>query len=404
MSRKSGVAPGVIIKSALKVLSRPWVASSLVGLEMEKGLFNLLNRDAASGTARSIRQLSIRITDACNLRCHTCGQWGDKGFLREKNLRELKAQELPPERYGALLEDLAAHGHRPTVYLWGGEPMLYPGTLDIIEHATRLRMPAAIATNGTGVKNAAARLTAAPMFLLQISIDGHNAATHNAARPAAGGGDNFRDIREGLAGIKEEKARQGSRLPLVAALTTLSTANVRHVVDIYEAFRGDVDLFVFYLSWWIDDESAARHDKDFARRFGFVPTLHRGWVGDWRIREVDALAEQLRELTRRSAPLSEPAVTIIPNIRERDDLARYYSDHSARFGFDRCISIFQAVELDANGNMSPCRDYHDYVVGNVRETSISALWNSAAYRRFRSSLERDGLMPACSRCCGLMGY
>ena len=354
--------------------------------------------------ARSIRQLSIRITDLCNLRCHTCGQWGDKGFLHDQDLRELKARDLPPERYRELLDDLAGHGHRPTVYLWGGEPMLYPGTLDIIEHATKLRMPTAIATNGTGLAKAAERLTAAPMFLLQVSIDGHNAETHNAARPAAGGGDNFRDIREGLARIKEEKARQKSRLPLVAALTTLSTANMRHIVDIYEAFRKDVDIFVFYLSWWIDEASAKAHDRDFAERFGFDPTLHWGWVGDWVIKDVDTLAEQLAEVRRRCAPLSEPAVNVIPNITARDDLARYYTEHSARFGFDRCISIFQAVELDANGNMSPCRDYHDYVVGNVREKTITELWNSPAYTAFRSSLERKGLMPACTRCCGLMGY
>ena len=155
MSRKVGVAPSVILKSVFKVLDKPWMASSLVGLEKEKFLFDLLNRNAASGVARSIRQLSIRITDLCNLRCHTCGQWGDKGFLHDQDLRELKARDLPPERYRELLDDLAGHGHRPTVYLWGGEPMLYPGTLDIIEHATKLRMPTAIATNGTGLAKAA---------------------------------------------------------------------------------------------------------------------------------------------------------------------------------------------------------------------------------------------------------
>jgi radical SAM protein with 4Fe4S-binding SPASM domain len=404
MPRKVGVAPSVVLKSAFKVLDAPWIASCLLGLEKEKIFFGMLNRRAEEGAARSIRQLSIRITDACNLRCHTCGQWGDKGFLRGGDPRARKKQELPPERYRELLDDLAAHGHRPTVYLWGGEPMLYAGALEVIEHATSLRMPTAIATNGTGLRAAAGRMAAAPMFLLQVSIDGHNAEVHNAARPAAGRGDNFRDIREGLAAIKEAKARRGSSLPLVAALTTISAANMRHLVDIYEAFAGDVDIFVFYLSWWIDETRAREHDRDFARRFGFTPKLHWGWVGDWVINDTDALAEQLGEIRRRSAPFAAPAVNIIPNITDREELRRYYSDHAATFGVTRCLSIFQAVELDANGNMSPCRDYHDYVVGNVREETISSLWNSPAYRRFRASLTREGLMPACSRCCGLMGY
>ena len=64
----------------------------------------------------------------------------------------------------------------------------------------------------------------------------------------------------------------------------------------------------------------------------------------------------------------------------------------------------EVVEGDSNGDLSPCRDYHDYVVGNLKEATITELWNSEAYRRFRRSLAEDGLMPVCSRCCGLMGY
>ena len=404
MSRNAAMAAGVILKSARKVLSRPWMLKSLLAVEKDKLLFDLVNRNCREGLARNIRQLSIRITDRCNLRCHTCGQWGDKGFLHDKDARELFDREIPPGRYLELLDDLAAHGQRPTVYLWGGEPMLYKGALDVLEHATRLRMPTMIATNGTGLAKAAERLVSMPMFLLQVSIDGHDAATHNAARPASGGGDNFRDIREGLRRVQEEKERQGGKLPLVAALTTISTANSRHLVDIYDAFSDSVDFFIFYLSWWIDEKRAAAHDADFQRRFGFAPTLHKSWIGDWVNKDVEPLARQFRELERRSAPLSKPPVNILPNITGVDDLRRYYSDHSAAFGFERCISIFRAVEIDSNGDMSPCRDYHDYVVGNVRESTITELWNNEAYRKFRSSLANEGLMPVCSRCCGLMGY
>ena len=60
--------------------------------------------------------------------------------------------------------------------------------------------------------------------------------------------------------------------------------------------------------------------------------------------------------------------------------------------------------MDSNGDLSPCRDYHDYVVGNLKDATITELWNSRAYRDFRRSLATEGLMPAWTRCCGLMGY
>ena len=61
------------------------------------------------------------------------------------------------------------------------------------------------------------------------------------------------------------------------------------------------------------------------------------------------------------------------------------------------------MEVNSNGDLSPCRDYHDYVVGNIKEATITELWNSPAYRKFRQSLATEGLMPVCSRCCGLDG-
>jgi radical SAM protein with 4Fe4S-binding SPASM domain len=404
MSKRSSLALGTILKQTVKIARYPWMAGRLAAVEKEKILFDFLNPRAEMGQARSIRQLSIRITDMCNLRCHTCGQWGDHGFLHGRNLKDLKKQEISPQRYLELLDDLDCHGHHPSVYLWGGEPTMYQGWLDIVERATKLKMPTSIVTNATRLVPAVDRLAAAPLFLLQISIDGHSPETHNAARPSASGGDNHKVIQEALSAIAEAKRRHNTKLPLVAALTTISSANVNHLVDIYEAYKDRVDLFVYYLSWWIDEDSAKAHDEDFTRRFGFTPKLHWGWVGDWTIKDHETLDKQLAEVQRRSKGFNAPAVNIIPNVTGLNNLQRYYTDHSATFGYDRCISIYQAVELDSNGDMSPCRDYHDYIVGNVGEHTITELWNSESYRRFRASLHTEGLMPSCTRCCGLMGY
>jgi radical SAM protein with 4Fe4S-binding SPASM domain len=94
----------------------------------------------------------------------------------------------------------------------------------------------------------------------------------------------------------------------------------------------------------------------------------------------------------------------MPPLTDPNDLKTYYTDHDCRFGFDRCVSIFSAVEINSNGDMSPCRDYHDFVIGNVKENTITELWNSEPYKHFRKSITEQGLMPVCTRCCGLMGY
>jgi radical SAM protein with 4Fe4S-binding SPASM domain len=399
------IAQSAVLKLLPRFLSQPRIAARLAQLQIEKWLFNRIHPDFREGRAHGIRQLSFRITDLCNLRCTTCGQWGEGGYLHGKSLKELKTQEVAPARYGELLDDLVHHGHEPLVYIWGGEPMLYDGTVELIEKTASLGLGTSMVSNGTFIAPAAQRLVQAPLFLLQISIDGHCAALHNAVRPAAGGGgDNFSSIETALAAVNEERRRRAARLPLIASLTVISQANHRHLADIYEAFRDRVDLFVFYLSWWIDPAGASAHDEDFERRFGFKPRLHWGWVGSWKPGDYAALQRQLEALKEPSNRPGAPPVIVIPNLSDQRALEAYYTDHGSRFGFDQCISIYQAVEVDSNGDMSPCRDYHDYVVGNVKEATITELWNSPAYRRFRQSLSNEGLMPVCSRCCGLMGY
>jgi len=403
MVRTSRIGVGPAIKGLPRIIRHPRILAKLVTLQAEKRLFSL-RYPKTNGRAGRIRQASFRITDLCNLRCHTCGQWGESGFLHGLDLKRLKEREVKPARYLEIFKDLIRHRHQPLVYFWGGEPMLYDGLLDLIEEATRLGMPVSIATNGTRVAAAAERLVEAPLFLLQVSLDGPTAEIHNRARPSVGGGNNFKDVQNAFKAVSEARRRSRSGLPFLVSLTTISQANLEHLVDIYEAFRDQVDLFVFYLSWWIDAERAQAHEEDFLGRFGFVPNKHRGWIGGWKSADHRRLDEQLRSLVARSRRLKATPVTILPSILGEDNLKAYYTDHACRFGFDRCISIYQAVEVNSNGDVSPCRDYHDFVVGNIKNATITNLWNSIPYQNFRRSLSDQGLMPGCSRCCGLMGY
>ena len=244
------------------------------------------------------------------------------------------------------------------------------------------------------------------MFLLQISIDGPTAGHPQRGPAGAGGGNNFAGhLRPAWRRCNAAKAGTGNKLPLIGGphhhIPGQRAASLWISTKISET-RWTCSSFTF--PGGSTKPAPQAHEEDFAGRFGFTPKLHRGWVGDWTIKETALLDAQLKEVLKRSKGFSAPAVNIIPNITGVENLREYYTDHSANYGYDKCISIYQAVEIDSNGDMSPCRDYHDYVVGNVKEQTISQIWNNAAYRKFRSSLCTKGLMPVCTRCCGLMGY
>lgn len=404
MAPRNKLSPLAVAKNARRVLRHPGIASRLINVEASKWFFALLNPQARKGYARQIRTIVLRPTDLCNLRCRVCGQWGEHGYQFSRDIKSFKRDEIPLSRYVFLLEDLQARGHRPLLVLLGGEPMLYEKTVDLAEAAADLGLPVMMTTNGTGLVPAAARLARAPLFGLQLSIDGHNAELHNSLRPGAGALDNFAQIESALAAVRQARAEAGCGLPLITAITVISRDNAGHLIDIYETFRKRVDLFVFCLSWWIDEAAARAHEADFSRRFGFSPKRHRGYLSELKPQDFPLLHRQLQEVLSRSRPWDAAPVSIIPPLTSEADLAVYYTDHRARFGYDRCTAIFQEIQVMSDGRVTPCRSFIDYPVGNVKEATLTELWNSPDYIKFRRSLMQEGLMPACSRCCGLLGF
>lgn len=402
MAPRSKLSPLAVAKNAWRVVRHPGIASRLLGLEAAKLFFDFFNPQAQEGFARQIRTIVLRPTDLCNLRCRVCGQWGEHGYQFGRDPKSFKEKELPVSRYVFLLEDLRRRGQRPLLVLLGGEPMLYEGIVDLMDAAASLGLPVMMTTNGTGVAAVAPRLVNAPLFGLQLSIDGHTPELHNRLRPGAV--NNFAQIEAALTAVRQAREEAGRRLPLITAITVISRENAGHLADIYQTFRGRVDLFVFCLSWWIDEDAARAHDADFSRRFGFLPRLHRGYLSDSQPRDYQLLHRQLEEVLSLSRPWGAPPVSIIPPLSGAADLRTYYTDHGARFGYRRCTAIFQEMQIMSDGRVTPCRSYIDYPVGNVKEATLTELWNSPAYVNFRRSLMTEGLMPVCSRCCGLLGF
>ena len=103
---RSGIHPLTLARLAGRFAPHPWIWTKFVRLQVEKHCLGLRPWRSRSGRAGKIRQLSIRLTDRCNLRCATCGQWGERGFLHGRDQRELRQREVPAERHAAAIAEL----------------------------------------------------------------------------------------------------------------------------------------------------------------------------------------------------------------------------------------------------------------------------------------------------------
>ncbi|MFH1679433.1 MAG: radical SAM protein [Candidatus Eisenbacteria bacterium] len=406
MPVRSRIPPRGFMKTLAAALGEDGCTTrTFLRYQAAKELFSLRHPlGARHGKGDGVQLVSLRITDRCNLRCHSCGQWGDNGYLLDTPPGELRRREVPLEVYRRFVDDIAAAGWSPIWYVWGGEPMLYPGILDLLRYIHERRMPISLVTNGTRVAAHAEEIVKT-CRVFYISLDGPNAEIHNRQRPGAGASaDNFRDVHAALEAVREEKKRQGRVYPLVVPLSCITSYNIESLVDLYRLAARYSDAHILYLTWWIDPDSAEEHSREFERRFGFRPRTHLGWIGSWKDFDHRLVAEKLERMRALSRASGRCPPIPMPDLNTRKEIERYYSNHADDFGYDQCVSIFMTMEVDSNGNVSLCRDYHDYVIGNIAGDDVQAMWNNERARRFRRSISTEGILPACRRCCGLMGF
>jgi len=115
------------------------------------------------------------VTRACDLVCKHC---------RASAQERADPEELTTELSKALLEQAASFPRRPTVVLTGGDPLKRADLFELVRHAVACGMQVALTPSATPLATRAAfeQAKEAGVHALGISLDGPDAATHDAFR------------------------------------------------------------------------------------------------------------------------------------------------------------------------------------------------------------------------------
>jgi radical SAM protein with 4Fe4S-binding SPASM domain len=350
-----------------------------------------------------VSQVAIRCTEICDLRCPSCGQWGENGWLLEKQRRGDKLVSMTWETARKTIHETKRD--HPIYYIWGGEPTMWKPLLPFFEELGRNDLLGEVVTNCHGLEPLIEPLIdTGGVAAILVSLDGWDAESQNLLRTPAGGkrSDNYQRTMRAIDKIDAYKRKRDLALPLVAPITVISNLNHPHLARIHKLVREKTQLHPYYYGWFITEERAREHEVVFQRRFGYRPRNHTGYIKSV-FNEVDPAVtahqvEKVFEVAR-----GHPSVpSFFPDIYAQADIRRYYDDHRWTAGYHHCHSIYYAAEISPDGRVTPCRDYQDYECGNINESSFYEIWNGAAFKRFRHEMSK-GLMPVCARCCGLQG-
>lgn len=292
---------------------------------------------------RKLVEVAWEITDSCNFNCIHCynpRNRKDLEYTRVLNvLEELKIMGVDKVKYG------------------GGEPLLRKDFLQILARTIQRGFDTTFSTNGYVVNpKVAGAIKDTGLERIQVSLDG-NEQTHNFIR------NNSEAYSRALNAI-ELFVAQGFK---VSVATTLIKPNLGCLEEIFR------DCETRGVNRWRVMKYIPSCRKDLA------PTPLEYWQAHKKLLELRDKSDRMEVYVARE----------FNEICEQKD----------RFDAG-CFGGRSVASIRANGDVSPCSYFPNFVVGNLKLQSMQELWNSPKMVEFASEIYGDSSCPFFKNCQG----
>ena len=315
--------------------------------------------------------LYLETTNRCNLLCTTC----------PRTYVELEPPaDMSWELFTSIVDQVP--NTKRAVLHGVGEPMLVKNLPEMVRYLKNRGVYVLFNTNGTLLteKNGRAMIGAG-LDELRVSLDASNRVSYLAIR----GKDYFDRILRNVRAFRTLQEREGHLTPRVSAWLT----GLRETLPELPAFvrvaasLGVKEVYLQRLVYFDDGSGHARPDQALYER------MTREDAGF--LKEAEEVAQSLGVTFSASGAASEPGISL-----------KRGSDASP---WSLCRRPWTVMYFTANGRALPCciapfsqRGYEHYTLGDATQSSIEAIWNSAAYTDFRAALLSDRPPPACASC------
>jgi len=339
-------------------------------------------------------EVGVQLTYRCNLRCETCFQWNDQGFFHHLNKAQLKG-ELDASIFEKILYETKTA--KSNLYLWGGEPLVHQNWSELCKMLEKDPRWTVICTNGLLIeKELESLLPISDNLVLLISIDGFK-EDNDAIR---GKGNFDRALRNiDLIQSLQRKGEYKGKVSISAVLNGEIAPRLYSFVEYCEELGID-SLYLVY-PWYIPETIANKMDEYYKSNFSWLNPLSEKVKASWHSYtyhvdsdKVEVLRQQIEKVNARPWNMRiryQPAL-------EADEFSAFVGgSDSPGQRRTQCLSISNRMDVLADGNVSSCKLFPEFSVGNLYEQGVLDIWQSDAFRRVRETIH-GGLTPICSKC------
>ena len=285
-------------------------------------------------------------TQKCNLRCVHCRCSSDM---------QSSEGDFTTVEGKALLEEIAAFS-KPVVVLSGGEPLLRKDIFELATHGTSLGLRMCMATNGALVTDeVCAKLKAADIRMVSLSLDGSSATRH----------DDFRRCPGAFAGVLN--AAERFRAHGIKFLVN-SSFTKRNQDDIAATFRLAKSLGA--TAWYMFMIVPTGRGEEIMSELISAEDYEQ--ILDWHYQQEKEEGEILMR------PTCAPHYYRVQLQRAKAE-GEKFQRRSLTFstgGGKGCIAAQTICLIDCFGNVKPCSYFHR-TAGNVKTTPFREIWASS---------------------------
>jgi radical SAM protein with 4Fe4S-binding SPASM domain len=351
-------------------------------------------RDGSAHTRTLPEEVAFKLTNRCNLRCKHCYQWNEDGHHRQLP----RLEQTRDMSFDVIREVFAATREvRSNLYLWGGEPLIYRDWDRLAELLREDPRWTTICTNGLEIERKIESLCSISDTLeMYIAVEGFQ-PEHDAIR----GPEAFRRTMAGVDRLLEERAA-GRYRGEISINTVVTDAMVPRLSELLEYFEAKgVDTVYLSLLWYLSPETSAKMDGYVARNYEWMhgpEGIRRSWHA-YKYHADPAVAGRLvEELARVRQREWKLKLRYNPSVDDHEvEEFLLGSDRPAQ-GKTRCLAIHSRLDVMPNGDVVSCKFFPEFKMGNVAEDGAAAVWHSERFQQMRGTIDREGLMPVCSKC------
>jgi MoaA/NifB/PqqE/SkfB family radical SAM enzyme len=353
-------------------------------------LLSMLSYHLLHGRSAPPETISLLLTHQCNLHCRMCGQWGERGSLKDLPLSITRAYlDIP------LIERLIEQvkGFHPTITLFGGEPLLHPQWAELVGLVKGAGLRCNMITNGILLKKRAEEAVELGLDEIIFSLDGP-AAVHDRIR---GGKGVFRRALAGFQHLTQVKKKYGKKKPTVNVNTVIweeNQAMLREIVR--QAARFGADTITFHHLIFIDQEAFDETERVTQEALTFGSPDWAGFIQD-ALPKIDPeqIIAQKRLIEHRKNAIQ---AFFYPNFTDEEIRAYYNSFSFLPSSYKRrCLSPWMVAYVLPDGGVKPCLSL-GYTMGDLHDATFKEIWNGERAIQFRRLLKDRRYFPVCSRC------